>query len=137
MQRTRHELVAAWLEKARQDLGRSNRPPHARDLPRDHLSHTQQAAEKALKAYLVSLGVTPPKTHQLEDLVALAAGYDAEVETLSDPAAALTPYAVESRYPEADQVTEEDARHAIKDAEEIRRYVLSRLGQAGWSDGPV
>lgn len=83
------------------------------------------------------LGVIPPKTHQLEDLVALAAGYDAEIVTLSDPAASLTPYAVEVRYPEADQVTEEDARQAIRDAEEVHHYVLSRLGETGGSPDPI
>ncbi|HIH03177.1 MAG TPA: HEPN domain-containing protein [Methanoregulaceae archaeon] len=134
MQRTRHELVAAWLEKARQDLVVARNALLMPEIfPGIICFHAQQAAEKALKAYLVGLGVIPPKTHQLEDLVALAAGYDAEIVTLSDPAASLTPYAVEARYPEAEQVTEEDARHAIEDAEEIHRYVLLRLGQAGWS----
>lgn len=83
------------------------------------------------------LGVIPPKTHQLEDLVALATGYDAEIVTLSDPAASLTPYAVEVRYPEADQVTEEDARQAIRDAKAVHHYVLSRLGETGGSPDPI
>jgi len=56
---------------------------------------------------------------------------------LSDPAASLTPYAVEVRYPDADRVTEEDARQAIRDAEEVHHYVLSHLGERGDSPDPI
>ena len=107
-------------------------------IPRIICFHVQQAGEKALKAYPVNLEVIPPKTHQLEDLIALASGYDAEVLTVSDTAAALTPYAVEARYPEvADQTTEEDVRQAIRDAEEVYRYVLSRFGEPNQPAGPI
>ena len=139
MQRTRDDLVAAWLEKARQDLVVARNALLMPEIfPWVICFHAQQAGEKALKAYLMSLGVIPPKTHQLEDLVALASGFDGEILPVSDTAAALTPYAVEARYPEvADQITEEDARQAIKDATEVCCYVLSRLGDLDQPAEPV
>jgi len=59
--------------------------------------HAQQAAEKALKAWLVLLDVDYPLTHSLFTLLNLLreAGADcARYETLEG----LTPYAVELRY---------------------------------------
>ena len=60
--------------------------------------HVQQAAEKALKAWLALLGETYPLTHSIEMLLDLLADRGTAVEsfrTLID----YTPYAVEFRSP--------------------------------------
>ena len=59
--------------------------------------HVQQAAEKSLKAWLALLGETYPLTHNLETLVNLVAGRDADVEAHRE-LTVYTPYAVEFRY---------------------------------------
>lgn len=62
--------------------------------------HTQQAAEKCLKAYLALSRVEFPHTHNLTKLVELCAGVDPAFRSLLPVVAALTPYAVELRYDE-------------------------------------
>ncbi|MEN6518303.1 MAG: HEPN domain-containing protein [Methanospirillum sp.] len=77
--KTRRDLVAAWLEKARRDLVVARNALLMPEIsPGIICFHAQQASEKALKAYPVVLGVVPPETHQLEDPVSLAAECDGE-----------------------------------------------------------
>ena len=74
--------------------------------------HVQQAAEKALKAWLALLGETYPLTHSIETLLDLLDDRGAAVEpfrSLID----YTPYAVEFRYvgvdPDAEPIDREGA----------------------------
>jgi HEPN domain-containing protein len=55
--------------------------------------HCQQAAEKAVKAYLVYHGKPYAKTHDIEVLVDLACEVDSGFAKLADAADALTHYA--------------------------------------------
>ena len=90
-----------WLAKADSDLTASR---HLLDGggPYDAVCfHAQQAAEKALKAWLAIADVPIPRTHNLEDLQALclalpqvAPASGLEALDLSD----LTPFAVAARY---------------------------------------
>ena len=61
--------------------------------------HAQQAAEKALKALLVWLGIEFPRTHVLERIADLL---PADITTTLDREAliSLSPWAVAGRYPE-------------------------------------
>ena len=59
--------------------------------------HLQQAAEKALKAWLAALGETYPLTHNLAALLNLLADRGI-VATAYEGLTDLTPYAVEFRY---------------------------------------
>lgn len=63
--------------------------------------HCQQAAKKAVKAFLVHHGKPYEKTHDIEVLVDLASEIDSEFSELTDAADALTPYATGFRYPNA------------------------------------
>ena len=109
-----------WMAKAQQDLA------VAELLLRNNVGanwaacfHAQQAAEKALKAVLVALGVDFPRSHMLERLVGLmpirlAASFD------SDRLAQLTPWAVAGRYPEGiPDPDEETTAELIATAEAI------------------
>jgi HEPN domain-containing protein len=88
-----------WLEKAAEDLEVADLILGSTVAARwAACFHAQQAAEKALKAVLVAMGVDFPRTHSLERLADLLGGEaDAfERSMLID----LTPWAVAGRYPE-------------------------------------
>ena len=96
--------------------------------------HCQQAAEKAVKAFLVHHGKPYEKTHDIEVLTDLAGEIDSKFRTLVDAADALTPYATRFRYPNATfavepQPTEYD--EALKYAQTICDFVLNLLPSDG------
>ena len=68
--------VQAWLFKAKRDLASARRLAAKRSPFLDTaVYHCQQAAEKALKGFLVFQGDMFPKTHDIEVLARLAAGH--------------------------------------------------------------
>ena len=88
--------------------------------------HVQQATEKALKAWLASLGEAYPLTHNLTTLLTLLSALGvatARYETLAD----YTPYAVEFRYtgvdPEAEAIDRSGAAALVQG-------LLSDVGRA-------
>ena len=94
-------LVQSWLTKAANDLATARILGAAPDGPLDTaIYHCQQAAEKAVKAFLVAHGMTPEKTHDVEKLVLRAAAIAPEFSQWIQCAAILTPYAWEFRYPD-------------------------------------
>ena len=74
--------------------------------------HAQQAAEKALKAWIALLGEVYPPIHDIEGLLDFLAARGAAVESFGD-LVDFTPYAVEFRYtgvdPDAEPVNREGA----------------------------
>ena len=92
--------------------------------------HCQQAAEKAVKAFLVHHNKPFERTHDIEVLVDLACEIDSNFSTLTDAADALTPYATRFRYPNATFAVEPqpvEYREALKHAQSIYEFVLHRL----------
>ena len=89
----------AWLQQATNDLAFAQ-------LARDNnylaqaCYYASQAAEKALKGALLELGIEPPHTHVLNDLVQRleAAGVNTEA-FLGLPLRGLSRMAIQSRYP--------------------------------------
>ena len=88
--------------------------------------HAQQAAEKALKGYLLAWGVGLPRTHLLRQLAA----------ALSDAQAPLPPaesirfldtYGVGVRYPDQDLPPEGETQSALAHAEVIVVFVEQQL----------
>ena len=61
--------------------------------------HCQQAAEKAVKGYLVFCDRRFKKTHDVEDLVKAAEAYETRFAAWHNAAKLVTPYAQEFRYP--------------------------------------
>ncbi len=121
----------AWMVKAWRDLETARRAatgePPFYDVA---VYHCQQAAEKAVKAFLVHHGKPYEKTHDIEVLTDLACEIDSNFNTLADAADALTPYATRFRYPNATfavepQPTEYD--EALKCAQTIYDFVLNLL----------
>ena len=128
MIKSKVDLVCGWLEKARRDLITAERGLGAESPFTDIVCfHAQQATEKYLKAYLLWHEIEFPRTHALEDLVLLAAEKDRGFLSLKDEATTLTPYAVETRYPEFEVPLLEDARETVRIAGSIRDVVLTKL----------
>ncbi|MFH0967876.1 MAG: HEPN domain-containing protein [Methanobacteriota archaeon] len=88
--------------------------------------HAQQSAEKCLKALIVKHEDPVPRTHNLGNLVSLIAEWDFLIMDILDDALLLTPYAIESRYPDTDTPSYEDAKEAIESANRIRDLVMRR-----------
>ena len=90
--------------------------------------HSQQAVEKALKAFLVWHQVEFPKTHDVRRLLALCASNDPDLAETLTRAAELTPYGVEYRYPgEYPPVSEEAAELSLATAQLVVGEVAKRL----------
>jgi HEPN domain-containing protein len=131
MDDTRRQLVRSWLTKAASDLKSARVLGMAQEPPLDTaIYHCQQTAEKAVKAFLVSRGITPEKTHDVRKLTVQASRFEAGFNEFIDRAAVLTPYAWEFRYP--DDLTEtyptpEEFDEAAQHAQAIYDFVLTLI----------
>ncbi len=93
--------------------------------------HTQQCAEKYLKAYLVYCGVDFPYTHNISILLELCSEHATWTAEMRD-AEQLTLYSITTRYPGEDQeVTEAEAKRAIELAQQVRTQVRTALEKLG------
>ncbi len=87
-----------WLNRARSNLALATGSSPEIYLE-DLCFELQQAAEKAIKAVLLSRGVEPPYVHDLAVLVTLLSEDGVETPSAVQRCARLTVYAVEARYP--------------------------------------
>jgi len=118
-----------WLRKVALDL-RSADADSSADPPilEDVLFHSQQAVEKALKAYLTWHQVPFGKTHDLRQLSKICATIDPTLPQELSAAIPLTRYAWQFRYPGSpDEPTPEEAAEAIETARKAVRVLLTRL----------
>jgi len=83
---------------------------------------SQQAGEKALKAYLLFKQQEPPFTHNLGLLCRLCADIDDAFDAFADDCTDLTPYATQARYPGNKEFTEEETESALRKAERIVQF---------------
>ena len=122
----------AWLRHARSDLAVAQARGLIGVLLETLCYHAQQAAEKSIKAVLVSRGIPPPKTHNLRVLLSLLP-QDISVPPRITGAAALSNYAVEARYPDAyEPVTEGEYREAVELAAMVLQWAEA-IGREGRS----
>ena len=129
MEENKRKLVLSWLKKALHDLAaaRSLSEPD-RAILDVAIYHCQQAAEKALKGYLVFWDVQPGKTHDIGLLLERAAEIEPGFGSWEDAANRLTPYATFFRYPrEIDEPDREQIEEALDDAPTIVNQVLALL----------
>ena len=112
-----------WLNRARSNLARAKHC--APDVYLEDLCYdAQQAAEKALKGLLIARGIQHPFTHDLSALLPLIEQAGVDVPPHIFEAAALTRYAVLTRYPgPLRPVTEEEYSDAARVAERVVRWV--------------
>lgn len=121
-----------WLNRARSNLTRAKSQLSGVYLE-DLCFDAQQAAEKAIKALLIHLGMRFPYTHDLMQLLTLVEQTGRSVPEGVKRAGALSDYAVESRYPGlAEPVTQEEYEEAVAVAEEVVLWVEGLIrGESG------
>lgn len=123
------EEVAAWLSKASGDLRAAEvdlaaSPPILEDV----VFHCQQAAEKAIKAFLTAHESVFRKTHDIEEIGRAAIAIDASLAPLLERASVLTPFAWQFRYPGDDGEPERsDVEAALRIARDVFKEISARL----------
>jgi HEPN domain-containing protein len=123
------ELVKAWLDFAADDLDVAK---HVfTDLFPKKLNiscfHCQQAAEKALKAFLLSRSIEPPRTHDLEMLCKMGIEQDATFATILAINAKLSVYGVRAKYPSELPLDETVTKTNIDRAQQVYDFCLSKI----------
>ncbi len=118
-----------WLFKADHDLKSAEyllgSPSGLYDAA---IYHTQQCAEKAIKAFLAFREQPIEKSHNLIYLCQTAISLSKDFEALLDAALLLNPYATMFRYPEGDLLpTESELRTAIDSARSVLVFVQARI----------
>jgi len=121
--------VKEWISKAEGDYTTAVRELRATQSPNYDAAcfHAEQCAEKLMKALLIHLGVTPPRTHDLSTLDRLLApvcqGWSWPAEELRF----LTRAAVDFRYP-GGSADESEASQSLDIATRMRATLRSLLG---------
>src|ERR1700678_465910 len=127
-------IAKDWLVKAWRDLETAPRAGEGKPPFYDvAVYHCQQAAEKAVKAYLVYHGKPFEKTHDIEVLADIASELDSTFSELAEAADVLTPYATRFRYPNATFAVEPEPaeyNQAMSHAQAIYDFVLKLLPSA-------
>jgi HEPN domain-containing protein len=121
--------VKEWIAKAEGDFATASRELRATESPNYDAAcfHAEQCAEKLMKALLIHLGVTPPRTHDLVTLDRLLAplcpGWSWPVQELR----LLTRAAVDFRYP-GESADDIEASESFQIATRMRATLRSLLG---------
>ncbi len=129
MDKAKRILVQFWLKKAQRDLAAAQKL--ATDLPDVSIYHCQQAAEKALKGFLILHDIDPGDTHNINTLVKLASAFKPEFMTVLKEAGYLSQYNQTYRYPQ--EATEDfnpsagELKKAFRLASEVVKNVLDSM----------
>ena len=124
----RTQLTHDWLDRAERDLLLARlaiSDPSLAGLP---AFHCQQAAEKALKAYLAWCNQPPRRTHDLPALLIQCQALEPTFAVLRPAATTLDDYLTAGRYPDSgpDPLTAE-AAEALQLAEQAVALVRTQL----------
>jgi len=119
-----------WVNRARSSLAKAGL---ASDIDVVYLEDlcfdAQQAADKAIKAVLIYLGIGFPYVHDLAGLVALVEQAGVPMPPPVARAPALSDYAVEPRYPGlAESVTQQEYEEALAVANAVVRWAEGVIG---------
>jgi HEPN domain-containing protein len=129
MTNAKAQLVQSWLTKAQHDLASAHvlaasEPPWLDTA----IYHCQQAAEKAVKGYLVYCDQEFERVHDIEVLIRLAMSCAEGFADWIDAGIELTPYARIYRYPGyATEPSREQFDRAMTAAEGLYEFVISLL----------
>jgi HEPN domain-containing protein len=124
-----HDIAARWLQKAVDDLDNAtflfeNKWPRPLELVCYLCS---QSAEKALKSYIIQKGETPPYTHDLGTLCRICIAYSSDFSDVVDDCLDITPYAVQTRYPNDIELVETETQLALRKAARIFDFCKSHM----------
>ncbi|MBI3362389.1 MAG: HEPN domain-containing protein [Chloroflexi bacterium] len=121
-------LVEEWVTKAEEDFSAANLAIEAIvPLPSVAAFHSQQCAEKYLKAYLTEHDIEFKPRHPLLPLRDLIEDFDPDIDDLTDDLDLISDYAVDVRYP-GRGATLDEATEALAAATRVRAFIRSRLG---------
>ncbi len=126
-------LPRQWLDRASEDLEVARLAQQAK-----HYAHTcflsQQAAEKALKAFLLDRSGAYPRSHKLVDLLVACQGVEAGFSQFYSDCVVIDQYYIPTRYPDslpagfgAVLPGDKEARDAVAAAERVFNFVESRV----------
>jgi len=119
--------VEDWVRKAEDDLAAARRLAKGKpSLPDQTGFFCQQAAEKYLKAFLITAGQAPPRIHDVDALLEMCATVEPAFEQFGALVEGLTEFAVIYRYPGGWSDTP-TARQALTQAEQVRALVREKL----------
>lgn len=134
MQPEKGSEVRAWLQKAADDLRGADidlgaDPPFIEDA----LFHCQQAAEKAMKAFLTLHDEVFRKTHDLDRWATACEAIDRSLTAALRPARDMTVFAWQFRYPGEPSVpSEQETRDYLAIARAAYHAILDRIPQEAW-----
>jgi HEPN domain-containing protein/predicted nucleotidyltransferase len=124
------ELAQVWLDAATKDLDHAKSAYEPGFFLHACLS-CQQAAEKALKAYLFAQQQSLVRTHNLVKLLSHCISFDEAFEKLSGDCITLNEYYTDTRYPDTLRFgvafTREEADHAVTCAETVLDFIRPRI----------
>ena len=120
-----------WLNRAKSNLARARADVHLPGVYLEDLCFDAgQAAEKAIKAVLIHLGVRFPYVHDLTRLLDLVEQGGEGVPPPVKEAGRLTRFAILARYPGlSEPVTREDYERAVATAELVLGWAEDRVGK--------
>jgi len=123
-----NEIAREWVEKAESDFDTSDLTLRGREAPIiDAVCfHSQQCAEKHLKAFLQEHRIRFERRHELIPLLELCLTFDKSFETLRESLQSLEQYGVLIRYAGL-TVPAEMAEQAFEFANHIRNFVREKL----------
>jgi HEPN domain-containing protein len=138
MDEAKRDYIRQWLDRASNDLQSARKLASVPDPLLDTaFYHCQQAAEKAVKGYLCYRDHPLIKTHNVGELVELAAAYESLFLAWLEAAEKLTPYATAFRYPPRDEEPDEERYHLAEQAAAgIFDFVRSLLPTEGFASLP-
>ncbi|MCU0487007.1 MAG: HEPN domain-containing protein [Anaerolineales bacterium] len=123
-----HPLATEWVLKAEGDYVTARRERYARRAPNHDAAcfHSQQMAEKYMKAFLQEHGLLVPRTHDLVELLSLCQPLEPTFALIELDLKGLNGYAISVRYP--GQISgKEEAVQAVRQADIVRRFIRERL----------
>jgi len=119
------ENIHEWKRLADMDLSIANHLFELhRPMPLEGICfHAQQSAEKMLKCFLVHNKITPPKIHDLSELLKMCVAINDRFDVFRRESVILTRYGVLPRYPSELELEEHDGKAAIGYATKIGNLV--------------
>lgn len=123
-----HDEIRRWLLKGRHDWSAAEKvlTPDCEETDVAGF-HCQQAAEKMLKAYLISRRIEFEKIHDLGRLLDYCVQADPQFDSLRDAVEPLTLYAVAFRYPGPAEPLRQEVESALRVVGQVWTFVTARL----------
>ena len=122
------DLSNEWLKYAKMDFDSAGFLRQMKPQPFEIICfHCQQAAEKAMKAYLALHKKEIPRIHDLTVLNHLCTEIDDTMNLSYSACEELNDFSVQIRYPTDYELTEEDTRIALRNAGKIFDLVKTKL----------